>query len=76
MPVGCTTASLGLSVDSLSRVTFNSPQVPVLAIITKDPAGSMVSYFGSGSTQVRGGGRGGGWQPAAGLQAACSSGVA
>lgn len=34
------------------RLTFNSPQVPILAVITKDPIGSMVSYFGTGSTQV------------------------
>jgi hypothetical protein len=52
MPVGCSSASLGLSYDATYRLTFNSPQVPVLAVITKDPHGSMISYLGTGSTQV------------------------
>jgi hypothetical protein len=43
--------------SSSSRLTFNSPQVPILAVITRDANGAMVNYFGSGSTQV-GGGRG------------------
>ena len=42
-----------MSYDHLFRLTFNSPQVPILAVITKDPIGSMVSYFGTGSTQGR-----------------------
>lgn len=53
LPTGCTSATLGVSYDKLFRLTFNSPQIPVLAVITKDAVGSMVSYFGTGSTQVR-----------------------
>jgi len=52
LPMGCASASLGVSYDKLFRLTFNSPQVPVLAVISKDPIGSMVSYFGTGTTQV------------------------
>ncbi len=87
LPMGCASASLGVSFDKLARLTFNSPQVPVLAVITKDPIGSMVSYFGTGTTQVRRGvGRradgqnGGGWcsrerelQQPAGLRAESST---
>ena len=54
IPTGCTAGSLGVSYDKLFRLTFNSPQVPIMAVITKDPVGSMVSYFGTGSTQVCG----------------------
>ena len=53
IPTGCTSGSLGVSYDKLFRMTFNSPQVPILAVISKDPVGSMVSYFGTGTTQVR-----------------------
>lgn len=57
LPTGCATGTLGVSYDKLFRLTFNSPQVPILAVITKDPVGSLVSYFGTGSTQVSFGGK-------------------
>ncbi|KAI8465061.1 MAG: hypothetical protein J3K34DRAFT_525684 [Monoraphidium minutum] len=53
IPTGCTAGSLGVAYDRLYRLTWNSPQVPILAVITKDPIGSMVSYFGTGATQGR-----------------------
>ncbi|GBF87295.1 hypothetical protein Rsub_00006 [Raphidocelis subcapitata] len=54
VPMGCSSGSIGLSYDARTyRMTFNAPQTPVLAVITKDKTGSMVSFMGTGSTQGR-----------------------
>lgn len=51
IPNGCSTGNLGIEYDGLKMV-FNSPQVPIMAVIAKDVI-SKVFYFGSGVTQVR-----------------------
>lgn len=50
IPNGCSTGNLGVEYDGLKMV-FNSPQVPIMAVIAKDVI-SKVFYFGSGVTQV------------------------
>lgn len=51
IPNGCSTGNMGVEYDGLKMV-FNSPQVPIMAVIAKDII-SKVFYFGSGVTQVR-----------------------
>lgn len=50
IPNGCSSGNLGVEYDGLKMV-FNSPQVPIMAVIAKDVI-SKVFYFGSGVTQV------------------------
>lgn len=51
VPNGCSAGNLGIEYDGLKMV-FNSPQIPILAVIAKDIPLSKVYYFGSGVTQV------------------------
>jgi hypothetical protein len=51
LPNGCSSGQLGIEYDGVKMV-FNSPQVPILAVIAKDVL-SKVYYFGSGTLQVR-----------------------
>jgi hypothetical protein len=52
LPNGCGSGALGLQYDKLlKKIYFNSPSIPILAVITKDII-SKVAYFGSGVTQV------------------------
>ncbi|KAF6262980.1 hypothetical protein COO60DRAFT_530512 [Scenedesmus sp. NREL 46B-D3] len=52
LPNGCSSGNLGVEYDGLKMV-FNSPQIPILAVIAKDLPLSKVFYFGSGVTQGR-----------------------
>jgi hypothetical protein len=52
VPNGCSSGNLGVEYDGIKMV-FNSPQIPILAVIAKDLPLSRVYYFGSGVTQVR-----------------------
>eukprot|EP00775_Hariotina_reticulata_P004118 gene4118-4364_t len=51
LPNGCSSGQLGIEYDGVKMV-FNSPQVPILAVIAKDVL-SKVYYFGSGTLQGR-----------------------
>lgn len=50
LPNGCSSGNLGIEYDGIKMV-FNSPQIPILAVIAKDIP-SKVYYFGSGVLQV------------------------
>jgi hypothetical protein len=51
VPYGCGSGNLGLLYDGV-RLLFNSPSIPIMAIISKDLVWK-VAYYGTGSTQVR-----------------------
>lgn len=53
LPLGCSSGPIELGYDSQGRLTFKSPRVAILAVITKDGTGAMTSYYGSGTTQGR-----------------------
>eukprot|EP00878_Enallax_costatus_P041042 GHUV01047492.1.p1 GENE.GHUV01047492.1~~GHUV01047492.1.p1 ORF type:complete len:197 (+),score=32.73 GHUV01047492.1:267-857(+) len=52
LPNGCSSGNLGVEYNG-HKMVFNSPQIPILAVIAKELPFSKVYYYGSGVTQVQ-----------------------